>query len=36
MLGKPLDVLGDSNDRDVNRYQRVMDAVGDLEADSGL
>ena len=31
MLGKLLNVLGDSNDKEVKRYQRVVAAVGDLE-----
>ena len=31
MLGKLLNVFGDSNDKEVKRYQRVVDAVGDIE-----
>ncbi len=31
MLGKLLNVFGDSNDKEVKRYQRVVDVVGDFE-----
>ena len=31
MLGKLLNVFGDSNDKEVKRYQRVVDTVGELE-----
>ena len=32
MLGKLLNVFGDSNDREVRRYERVVDAVGEFAA----
>ena len=33
MLGKLLNVFGDSNEKEVKRYERVVDAVGGLEKD---